>query len=268
MKKPFFIFFIFLLISAIMVSAHSMFLFGISLDFDNELKSNVIKAAQKFLNATQEPIAFDLDNGLVIAHFEPEQRNFVEVHPLGYEVHGMRNENLKHNGGEKKLTKEKGYEIAEKFFNSLPDKAKAELKYNPDAAEVDNTYYYKWFRRVNGIIVAGDDFWVNVDAVNGNIIAWRLSVFEFPKESIGTVPAISRNVAKKVAELSFNNPTVLNFQPYLIVYLDQLIWVNRLQGQFYPFYVGVSAKDGSIAFNGLIPGEIPDNYSTEDYNLK
>ncbi|MBI2658291.1 hypothetical protein HYX08_06395 [Candidatus Woesearchaeota archaeon] len=245
-----------------LVSAHSSYLFGISLDFDKELKSGAIGAAQEFLNTSGEPLSFDLDKGLIMVHFEPEQRNYVEVNTIDYSVQGMRNENLKHKDEEKVLTKEQGSEIARAFFETLPNNVKSELKYNPEISEVDGTYFYKWFRHVNGVLIIDENFMVNVDAVNGNIIAWRLSIFDYPKESIGTVPAISRNVAAKVAELSFNAPPVKGFEPYLIIYARDPIWVNRLQGQFYPYFVGVSGVDGSIAFTGTVPGEVPKGYGT------
>lgn len=253
---------LFVLCLILIVNAHSLYLFGISLDFDNELKSNVITAAQKFANTSKEPLSFDLDKGLIMVHFEPEQRNYVEVNPLDYSVNGMRNENLKHDEAAKKLTKEQGFEIAKKFFETLPNPIKSELRYDAKVSEVDGTYYYKWFRYVNGILVIDENFMANVDAVNGNIIAWRLSIFDYPKSSIGTAPAISANVAKKVAELSFNAHSVENFEPYLVIYGKDPIWVNRLQGQFYPYFVGVSAVDGSIAFTGTIPGEVPEGYTT------
>src|SRR3989338_6191458 len=267
-KFSFLLFFIFLLISSfsILVTAHSLYLFGISLDFDKELKSNVAKSAQKFLSTGKEPLSFDLDKGLIMAHFEPEQRNYVEINPLGYEVYGMRNENLKHQviltslKDNIKLTKEQGFEIAKGFFNTLPSNIKSELKYNPEVSEVDNTYFYKWFRHVDGILVIDEAFMVNVDAVNGSIIAWRLSIFDYPKSSIEISPAISKNVAKRVAELSFNAPSAKDFEPYIIININEPVWVNRIQGQFYPFFVGVNAKDGSISFTGTIPGEVPKGY--------
>jgi len=265
-KFSFLLFFIFLLISSfsILVTAHSLYLFGISLDFDKELKSNIAKSAQKFLSTSEEPLSFDLDKGLVMAHFEPEQRNYVEINPLGYEVYGMRNENLKHKEGQFAITKQQGFQIAGKFFEKLPEKIKSELKHDSDVSEVDNTYFYKWFRQVNGILVIDEAFMVNVDAVNGNIIAWRLSIFDYPKSSIETVPAISKNVAKRVAEISFNAPSVKDFKPYLIIVVNEPVWVNKLQGQFYPFFVGVNAKEGSIAFTGTIPGEVPKGYNAGD----
>lgn len=250
-----------MLLSLILVNAHSLYLFDISLDFDKELKSNVIEAAQKFLNAKKEPLGFDLDKGLIIAHFEPEQRNYVEINPLGYEVYGMRNENLKHRTGANRLTKEQGFEIAKKFFGKFPDKIKSELKYDPDVFEVDGTYFYKWFRYANGILVVGEDLLVNVDAVNGNLIAWRLAIFDYPLDNIQTVPAISSNVAKRVAELSFNAPSVKDFNNYLIVNGKELVWVAKLQGEFYPYFAGVSAMDGSILFTGTLPGEVPKGYN-------
>lgn len=211
-------------------------------------------------------MSFDLDKGLIMVHFEPDQRNYVEVSPIDFSVKGMRNENLKGSGGAK-LTKEQGFGIANRFFQKLPNGIKSELKYDPEIPEVDGTYFYKWFRHAGGILVVDEQFMVNVDAASGNIIAWRLSIFDYPKESIDAAPAVSANVAKKVAELSFNVPSVENFRPYLIIYSREPVWVNRLQGQFYPFYIGVSAMDGSISFAGTLPGEVPKNYNAPDIKV-
>lgn len=253
--------FVFLIV---LVNAHSLFLFDISLDFDKDLKLNIIKSAQKFLNTGKEPLSFDLDKGLIMVHFEPEQRHYVEVNPLEYKVQGIRNENLKHKQGTSVLTKEQGYETAKKFFESLPNSIKSELKYDNEVSEVDSTYFYKWFRYADNVLVIGEDLSVNVDAVNGSVIAWRLAIFDYPTESIDTTPAVTKNVAKRVAELSFNSPSVKDFEPYLIVNQGEPVWVNKLQGQFYPFFVGISAKDGSVLFNGLLPGEVPSNYKAGD----
>src|SRR3989344_7943825 len=106
------------IIAVVFVNGHSLYLFGISLDFDPELKVNAIKASQQFLRTEKEPVSFDLDKGLIMVHFEPEQRSYVEVNPFGYAIHGMRNENLKHTGGSKKISKENGYEIANFFFDT------------------------------------------------------------------------------------------------------------------------------------------------------
>ncbi|MBI2558543.1 hypothetical protein HYW20_04425 [Candidatus Woesearchaeota archaeon] len=258
--KQFLIFILIVLSSVIIVGAHSIYLFNISLDFDKELKENTVNAAKNFLSTDNEPISFDLDKGLIIVLFEPEQRNYVEVNPLAYEIYGMRNENLRHSAGTKTLTEERGLEIAKKIFEKLPGNAKPELRLDPEVSEVDGTYFYKWFRYVNGILAVGEDFMVQVDAVNGSVIAWRLSIFDYPKDSIGTTPAITKNVAGLVAELSFNAPSVNGFEPYLVVNVNEPVWVNKLQGQFYPFFAGVSAKDGSISFTGTLPGDVPKNY--------
>jgi len=252
---------LFFILISVVANSHSTYLFDISLDFDQELKSNVIAIAQDFLKTGKEPATFDLDDGLIMVHFEPEQRNYVEINPIGYKVHGMRNENLKHKSGEKQLAKNQGFEIAKDFFEALPEDTRLELKYALEVSEVDNTYFYKWFRHIDGIIVLGEDFLVNVDAVNGNIIAWRLSIFDYPKDLIETTPAITENVAKKIAELSFNVQSANGFEQYLVVIRNEPVWVSKLQGQFYPFFAGVNAKDGSIAFIGTLPGEVPEGYS-------
>src|SRR3989338_2877945 len=228
--KNILIFIFVIIICAILASAHSLFLFDISLDFDKELKSNVIKSAQKFFSTDKEPLSFDLDKGLIIAHFEPDQRKYVEINSLGYKVQGMRNEDLKHAQGAKALTKEQGMEIAKKFFGLLPEGTKSELKYDNEVTEVDETYFYKWFRHADGVLVVGEDLMVNIDAVNGKIIAWRLAIFDYPQENIDASPAISKNVAEKVAELTFNAPPANNFIPYLIIDKNEPVWVAKLQG--------------------------------------
>src|SRR3989344_6935395 len=258
--KKIILFLIIVLSLVIFVNGHSDYLFDINLDFDPELKQSIIKAAQDFLKTNKQPITFDLDNGLIMVHFEPSQKNYVEINPLDYEVYGFRNENLKHKSGAKTISEQQGLEIAKKEFGKLDEKARSELKYYA-SNEFDNTYFYKWFREVNGIIVIGEDFFVNVDAVNGSVISRRLAIFGYPQNLMQKNPAISLNVAKKISELSFNTPSVEKFQLYLVIYRDELIWVNKLQGQFYPFFVGVSAKDGSIAFTGVLPGEVPDSYT-------
>jgi len=252
------------LISLILVSAHSLYLFGISLDFDMDLKSNIVSAAQKYASTTNEPVAFDLDRGLIMVHFEPEQRHFVEINPLGYKVQGMRDENLKHKSGAKVITKEKGLEIAKKIYDSLPDDVKSELKADNEVPEVDNTYFFKWHRYIDNVLIAAEDFSVTVDAVNGNVIAFRLAIFEYPKKLIDVRPAITKNVAKRIAELTYNTPSVKDFSPYVIINGNDPVWVNKLQGQFYPYYVGISGKDGSISFTGSLPGDVPKTYKVGD----
>ncbi|HLC49961.1 MAG TPA: hypothetical protein VJI97_00870 [Candidatus Nanoarchaeia archaeon] len=258
--KTFLIIVILFLFSLSLASSHSSYLFGISLDFDRELKENTINAAQKFMNTQKIPIIFDLNNGLIMVHFEPQQTNYVEIDPIDYSVHGFRNENLKHSQGTVKFSTKQAFEIAMKEFDKLSPSTKSELKYS-NAVEVDGTYFYKWFRYNNGILILNNDFFVNVDAVNGNVIAKRLAVFGYPAQLMDKNPAITGNVAKKVAELTFNLPSVENFNPYLVINGNEMLWVSRLKGPFYPFYVGVSARDGSIAFTGVVPGEVPDNYS-------
>jgi len=51
----------------------------------------------------------------------------------------------------------------------------------------------------NNVLVIGEDLMINVDSVNGKIIAWRLAIFDYPQENIDASPAISKNVAVVIA---------------------------------------------------------------------
>ncbi len=255
------------LVSVFFASAHSLYLSNISLDFDKELKNNTIKAAQKFMNTNKKPVSFDLDKGLIMVQFAEDNQQYVEINPLGYQVYGMRDDKLRHSSGQNKYTKEQGLEIAKKQFGKIPSNIKSELVYDSDATEFDGTYFYKWFRYVDGIIAADEYFVANVDAVNGNIIAWRLAIFDYPKDKIDTVPAITSKVAGKVAELTYNAPMVDGFNPYIIIFGNKPVWVTKIHGQFYPYFVGIDAKDGSISFTGVLPGEIPKNYAKNDVQV-
>jgi Zn-dependent metalloprotease len=249
------------LVTAIVSSAHSFYLFGISLAFDEDLSSEVIMTAQDFLGTDKNPISYDLDKGLISVHFEPNQKNYVQVNPFVNQVFGMRNENLKHTSGSATLTREQAFDTAESEFNKIPENERSQYKYVEDDAEFDDTYFFTWYRFVDGILIIDEDFMVNVDAVNGNVIAWRRKLFLAKKTALNTIPAITENVAVRVAELRFNDQRAEDFQPYLIINKDELIWVTKIQGQFYPFFVGVDAMTGEIAFTGQLPGDVPSDYA-------
>jgi hypothetical protein len=249
------------ILAIIAVSSHSAFLFDLSLDFDLDLKSNIIKSAQNYFGTANEPLSFDLDKGLINVHFEPEQSKYVQINPIDFSVSGMRDESKIHKSGKKTLSKQQGFEIANKLFENLPISVKSELKFDSDISEVRDTYFYNWYRYKDGILILDEKYMVNVDSVNGNIIAFRLMIFEYPEDLIDITPAISQNIAKRIAELSFNGPTVENFEPYLVVYFDELLWITKIQGQFYPFFVAVNAKDGSISFTGQLRGDVPKKYN-------
>jgi len=248
------------LILSTFVIAHSSYLFDIKLDFDKSLEANVIKSAQEFMKTEKKSLSFDLDRGLIIAHFENDTRNYVRINPIDFKVYGMQNENLRHKEGTIKYDKRQGLEIAKKLFDAFPKEITSELAFDEDISEFDGTYYYKWFRFKNGLLIVGDELFINVDAVNGNIIGYRIPIFYISKEDIKTNPAITMSVTKRVAEIMMNAPGVKDFKPYIVSYNGYLVWVNKLQGQLYPFYIGINAMDGSISFSGIIPGEVPKNY--------
>src|SRR3989338_6427877 len=88
-----------IIFSAILAGAHSLYLFDINLDFDKELESGVIKAAQEFFKTDEKPSSFDLDKGLIMVHFGENSGKYTEINPIGYSVFGMRDESLKHKEG-------------------------------------------------------------------------------------------------------------------------------------------------------------------------
>ncbi len=260
MKKLLIILGLLVVLSSFVIS-HSLYLFDIKLDFDKNLETNVIKSAQDFMKTDKKPLSFDLDKGLIIVHFEEDNNNYVRINPSDFKVYGMMNENLRHKDGNIKFTKEQGYEIAKKLYDTFPKEITSELVYSSDVSEVSGTYYYKWFRYKDGILVIDDDLYIIVDGVNGNIIGYRIPIFYVSKNEMKTNPAITLNVARRVAEIDANAPSVANFQPYLVIYGKKLVWVNKIQGSLYPYYSGVDASDGSFAFMGLVPGEIPQGYN-------
>ena len=243
------------------VVGHSLYLFDIKLDFDKDLETNVIKSAKEFMKTDKDPLSFDLDKGLIIAHFEPDNRKYVRINPIDYKVYGMQDETLRHSSGTIKFTKQQAKVIAQKLFDTFPKEISSEFVYDNDISELEGTYYFKWFRYKDGILVVGDDLFINVDAVNGNIIGYRVPILYVPKEKIITNPAITLDVAKKVAEIYANDLPLETFQPYIVSYNGKLVWVNKLEGQFYPYYYGIDASDGSMSFVGILPGEVPESYS-------
>ena len=62
-------------------------------------------------------------------------------------------------------------------FRQLGSEAHQELEYYSEEKLEDNIFRQKWFRKVDGQLVLGDTFYVDIDAGNGNIIRWEQTLF-------------------------------------------------------------------------------------------
>jgi len=254
-KKFIFIFFILLVPFVI---SHGNVISNVSLDFDSELKQNVIASAQKYLNTSEEPIEFDFDRELIAARFDRELEYSVSINPIDYSVFGFRDDRLLSRNQEKTLDKDARKELAQKIFDSLDKKYTSELLYGGEKRLYTGSYKYTWYRYIDDIYISGDHLEVEVDPVDGDIIAWRLSVFFYPKSQITTTPSITHEVAQKIAELKFN-AQALDFNLILIVNKNKPVWVTKVKS-LYPVFVGVDALTGNVLYSGSLRAELPENY--------
>ncbi len=244
---------------AIEVGAHSNILYNINLDFDNQLQSGVIKAAQKFLKAKEMPKMFDYDFELIAAKFDRKLELSVLVNPADFSVFGFRDDSLVSSGKEA-LSPEKRKMIAEKTFTAyVPESYQQELSYAGEKRLYQGTYEFTWFRYVSGIVAMNEHFKGEVDPVDGYVVSFRMSLFSSPKEKIQTKPAISGEVAEKIAELSLEG-TPLGSGPVLIINNDRPLWLAKIK-KIYPIFAGIDALDGRVVFSGNARTELPPEYS-------
>lgn len=258
MKKNLIIVCLLFLLSAILISAHGNIIYDIDIDFDKELKSEVIRSAQSYLDIDEEPIQFDFDKELIVVKFDRDLEYSVEINPLDYSVFGFRDDSLltkdeKINYGDRKR---KG--IAQKLFDSLPKEYTSELVYGGEKKLYSGSFTYTWYRYVNNIYVSGDHLEVEVDPFDGDIISWRLSLFMYPKSQIKTTPAITHKVAQNIAEIRFKAEPV-EFNPILMIERGKLVWITKVKS-LYPHFVAIDASNGDVLYSGSLRGELPENY--------
>jgi len=258
-QKVFWILFSFILVIGLsnQVSAHGNYIIDIDLDFDSELKSNVINSAQSYLLLDEEPIQFDFDRELINVKFDRRLEYSVAVNPLDNSVFGFRDDSLLTKGGVN-YNLEQRKTIAEKVLDNLPEEYKSELVYGGEKKLYSGSFEYTWYRKVDNILVLAEHLKVEVDASDGDVIAWKLSIFSFSDTQISTTPAITHQVAQKIAELRFKAEPV-DFNPVLIIDKNKPVWITKVKS-LYPHFVAIDATNGNVLYSGSVKGELPENY--------
>ena len=162
-----------IVISSIIVVAHSSVLYGVSLDFDKTLKSNVLKIAQEYLDINEEQLQFDYDKELITVKFDRDREYYVEINPIDYSIFGFRDDSLASGDRTINYDKNKRKTIAQKIFDIIPQAYKSELVYGEEKKLYSGTFKHTWYRYVNDIFVSNEHLEVEVDGSNGKVISWR-----------------------------------------------------------------------------------------------
>ncbi len=240
------------------VSAHSNVIYNISLDFDGDFKVSIFGAAKDYTGINSEPYRFDFDRELITVHFNNELDFYAEINPIDFSVSGFRNDSLIERASVVILSEAERKEIAESVFDSIPKEYSSELVYGGEKKLYSGIYKHTWYRFVNGVYIANEHLEVEVNPNSGDIVAWRLSVFSYPKELIKTIPAIDYQVAQSIAEIKFSAQR-LDFNPILVVFKNEPVWIARVKS-LYPIYIGIDALTGKVLFSGTPRAEIPQGY--------
>ncbi len=265
------IYFAIMLLFAGFASAHNEYLFNVSFDYNPQLKMHAIRNAQIFLNTTEEPVSLDLDQGMVSVDFKAEngeRERFVLIADNSYSVQGFYDLSLVHTSGNENSTEEQRKKIAENTFITLPENVRNQLEYL-DEEKTGEVYNHKWVRKINGILVLGDQLEILVDGVNGNTVGWRLGMFDFPAEGFSTKPSVSFSDALDVARKANNNDKLYeHFKPYLVIAEDgRFVWLFMLFNPYVKnYYVAVDAVSKELVISGTseLEGEIPSSYQPQD----
>lgn len=240
------------------VYAHGNVLYNANLDFDPELKANVVKAAQEFGDIDEEPVRFDFDKELIRVHFDRELEYSVTINPSDYSIAGFRDDSLLSREKEVNFDQDQRKEIALEIFDSLPKEIKSRLRYGGEKKLYSGTYELSWYRYHDNIYVSGDHLSIEIDPVDGDVIAWRLSVFFYPDSQIQAVPAINHRIAENIALLKMDAEK-LDFDPLLVIYKTKPMWITKVRS-LYPIFVGIDALDGNLLFSGTLRDELPPDY--------
>ncbi|MBI2139946.1 hypothetical protein HYU14_03410 [Candidatus Woesearchaeota archaeon] len=251
-------FFIFFFLSFPLVQSHSNILYNIDLEFDKTMEEGVTKAAQKFLGVREMPKSFDYDFELISVKFDRMLELSALVDPSDFSIMGFRDDSRVSERGEEKFPEGERRKIAEKVFQALPKAYREELFYSGEKKLYQGTYQHSWFRKINGIAVMNEHFTVEVDPADGEVAAWRMSLFATPKEKILTEPAISFTVAQKIAELGVGGKGI-GILPVLVINKDRPLWLAKIKN-LYPIFAAVDAADGHIVFSGNARTELPEGY--------
>lgn len=251
-----------LIIFIMPVQAHLDEIIDLDLSFEKDLQNIVTHAAQEFLHTIEKPKKFDILGGKYAVHFQgnsDEMKKYVLVGPNDYKITGFFNESLLGQGNSQKSSQEL-FEKAKIFLDSLDLEGKEELYYTGVS---DNTftgvYRYTWHRFLNDYLVITEEFKIDIDSRNQNIIAWDLSIFDAVKEDIDFNNLMSfPEIYKIFTYLEKDAQLVKDFDPVLIVRKDRLEWdfLVEIQNAIVPlkYYVGVDAKSGEINYRSSTIG--------------
>ena len=251
-------------------AAHQNNIMNIDLDFDPPVKAGIIQAAKKHLKTTQEPVLFDLANGLIMVNFKQDRSLYVLVNPETFEVNGFNDNTLRNNGGSVLFTEKQRISKAKKLFEQIPKKYANELEYDGERHIFGNIFRHQWYRKVDRVLVLGEELFVDVDAVSGDIVLWQLSFFEYPSEEIDTTPEIDLETAVELAKINFETSKLSDkMTPKLVVVDDTPMWVLMLYNRYLKdYYVVLDANTGEVKKSGHnIGGTIPKDYDFQGENI-
>lgn len=238
--------------------AHGNIIYDANLDFDKEFKQKTTSAAKYFLEIDEEPFQFDFDKELINVKFDRELEYSVLINPFDYSVSGFRDDSLFSRNSEIKYDKDARKEIALEIFNKIPKEYSSKLIYGGEKKLYSKSYKLTWFRYYNDMYVSGDHLEVEVDPIDGDVIAWRLSAFFYPDSQLETVPALRFRTAEKIAQLKMKAEP-LDYDPVLIIYQAKPIWITKVKS-LYPIFVAIDAIDGQLVYTGSIRDEMPKDY--------
>ena len=259
MVKKFFLFSLIFVVFFSDVFAHSNYLFDIDLDFSPILKQNVISASDGFYESKKVPVRFDFDRGLLVVQFDNDFEKSVLVNPYSFEVQGFRDDSRTVRGGAV-FDFEQRKKIALSVFENLSEDYKLELVYDGERVTYEGNFKHFWHRYVKGVFVSNEYLEIEVNGVTGQVIAYKLYLFDSNKDVIVVNPAISSNLAKEIGRLKFNGVIVDEFEPVLVVENKVPVWVFKIK-LLYPIYVGVDGLTGEVLWSGNLRTILPQDYS-------
>ncbi len=242
------------------VFAHGNILYDVNLDFEPEVKQQIITTAQRFLKINETPARFDYERELIIVQFNRSRELSVYIKPDNLRVHGFRDDTLRTLSPKDKIPLATRKEIAQKIFDGISPSYKTELVYDTEKKLYAGTYKHTWYRYIDGIYISNDLLEVEIDPQTGHVIAWKLTPFFYPKELMKLTPAITGTVAQKIAELTLHAQP-LDIAPVLIIENTVLVWIVKVKG-LYPIYAAINALDGKVLYSGGLKTELPETYKT------
>ncbi len=253
------LFMIALLASSAVAQAHSKILYDIDLDFDAALKTKVTQAAQTFLGISEKPIQYDYDNEMIAVKFNKSYDYYAEVSPLDGTIYGFRDDTLISKGTEEKIPQTERKKIADSVYGKLPTEIRRQLRYGEEARTYIGTYTHRYYRYAENTYVSGDYLEVEIDPFDGDIVAWRLSMFLHDAKDMTLQPAISAEVAEHIALLYYKAERIDN-TPVLVIMEERPTWITQVK-MFYQMFVAVDGLDGHILFFGPLREPLPKDYS-------